>query len=311
METVGCLFSHQAPPELAFEVPDRLGEAGELFRILRCSGCGLLYLSPRPEITEIGQYYPFEEYQQEFSQAVEDETSRWRRWNRRYSLAKLSRFVNTVAAGGRLLDVGCGTGNFLAYMREQGTREVCGLDTNWQAVEYAHNRLDLQVFHGTIEDAHYSSASFHVVTMWNVLEHLHNPPQVLQEARRVLRSDGILALSIPNGASLDARLFGPRWIGLDPPRHLYTFTRQTLQRLLAQTGFEMFRLQHITGSYHSFVASLQLCIQHIRCLPNGPMRHILSTVVSSSAAHVLALPYLRLTEGLGRGAILSVLARPV
>ncbi|HEC35768.1 MAG TPA: class I SAM-dependent methyltransferase [Anaerolineae bacterium] len=310
METAGCLFGHRdAHP--VFAVADRLSRTCETFQIMRCRECGLLFLSPRPTLAEIIQYYPYEEYRREFAPAVEDESSWLRRWNRRYSLSKLCRFIERARTGGRLLDVGCGTGNFLAQMRKRGGWEVYGLDINWEAIEYAQRRFHLRVCSGVLEEAQYPSAFFDVVTLWNVLEHLHNPRQTLREVRRILHPDGILALSVPNGGSLDARLFGPYWIGLDPPRHLYTFTRKTLEQLLVQTGFRILQVRHVNGSYHSFVASVQLYIQNSISIPNMTVLRILCRLVSSWPIHVLIFPYLRIAERAGRGAILSVLAKSV
>lgn len=310
METVGCLLGHKSDLEPAFAVSDRLGETGRIFLIMRCRECGLLCLSPRPTQSEIAQFYPYEKYREEFAPAVEDEPSWLRRWNRRYSLNLLCRFVERAKLEGRLLDVGCGTGSFLAQMRRRGNWEVYGLDISHEAVQYARYRLGLQVFHGKLEDAQYPSASFDVVTLWDVLEHLHDPRGTLREVRRVLRRDGVLALTVPNAGSLDARLFGPYWIGLDPPRHLYAFTRETLEQLFAQSGFEIFHVKHITGSYHSFVASIQLCIQNSSLVPKT-MQQVLCQLVSSWPVHGLILPYLRITEWIGWGAIFGLLARPI
>jgi len=311
VETVGCLFDHRSAPEQAFVIGDRLGDGDETFQVMRCPECGLLFLSPRPTTAEIGQYYRYETYRQEFAPAVEDETTWLRRWNRRYSLNKLCHFIDEAKpGGGTLLDVGCGTGNFLAQMRAQGAWTVYGLDTNQKAVEYAKRRFQLQVFHGVLEDASYPPASFDVVTLWNVLEHLHDPIKTLQEVRRVLCSDGVLILSIPNGESLDARLFGPHWIGLDPPRHLYTFARKTLETLLLRTGFRMRQVRHITGSYHSFVFSTQLLIRNSRFV-SGPMQSVLCHLMSSWLVHILIFPYLKIVDRAGRGSILSVQAEPI
>ena len=312
METVGCLFEHKDAPVPAYVIGDRLGDGSDAFQIVRCQECGLLFLNPRPTLAEIDRYYCYEAYRQEFALAIEDEPSWLCRWNRRYSLNKLCRFIDKAKpGGGRLLDVGCGTGSFLAQMQERGSWEVYGLDLSRKAVEYAKRRLQLPVFHGVLEDADYSSASFDVVTLWNVLEHLHDPLQTLREVRRILRPHGVLAFSVPNGGSLDARLFGSHWIGLDPPRHLYTFARKTLAQLLERAGFRLFEVRYITGSYHSFTASVQLCIQNSRLIRNATMRQGLCRLVSSWPVHMLILPYLRATETVGRGAILCVLAKPV
>jgi 2-polyprenyl-3-methyl-5-hydroxy-6-metoxy-1,4-benzoquinol methylase len=257
----------------------------------------------------MAQYYPYEAYREEFAPAVEDEASMLRRWNRRYSLNKLCHFVEqSEHEGGRLLDVGCGTGNFLAQMRERGAWKVFGLDVNQKAVRYARQRLQIEAFCGTLTDAQYPSAFFDVVTLWNVLEHLHSPIRTLEEVRRVLRPGGALILSVPNSRSMDARLFGPHWIGLDPPRHLYTFDQRTLRLLLAQAGFRILEVGHVTGSYHSFVTSTCLLLQGRESLPQRTRKR-LCRWLSSWAVHLLIFPYLKAVEVSGRGPILTVRAK--
>jgi SAM-dependent methyltransferase len=311
VEKADCLFGHRSDAEPVFSVRDRLGDGGERFRLMRCRECGLYFLSPRPAQEDIVRYYPYERYGEVFAGARQEEASWWQRWQKSRYLGRLCRFVERAKTEGRILDVGCGTGEFLAHLRARGAWEVQGVDLNARAVEYVREKLRLPVSCGRLEEMQLPESEFDVVTMWNVLEHLHDPAGALAEARRVIRNDGILALSLPDGDSLDRRLFGSHWVGFDPPRHLYTFTRPTVGRLLAEAGFEILRTAHIAGSYHSFVASARFWLSDSSPPLGERARRFLSLVVSSGLAHVLLLPYLRLSELIGKAAIVSVLARPV
>lgn len=308
METISCILCGQSETRLAFRGKDRLGVTDETFSIVQCQGCGLLYLNPRPTREEMGQYYPYSQYKDEFTPAIEDEPSVVSRLNRLYHMERLCRAVERVKQEGQLLDVGCATGNFLDRMRRRGGWRVYGVEVHEEAARYAQERFGLEVFQGELEGARYAARSFDVVTLWNVLEHLHSPLDTLGEIRRLLKDDGVLILTVPNVESLDARLFGECWIGLDPPRHLYGFSARTLDRLLRKAGLATHETRFITGSYHSFTASLRLAVSK-RSWP-GQWRAIVERMVISLPAHGLLLPYLRVTEWCRRGAILTVYARP-
>ncbi|MBN2002117.1 MAG: class I SAM-dependent methyltransferase [Anaerolineae bacterium] len=304
METVNCLFGHKETSQEFMSAKDRLGVSDEVFHVYRCQTCGLWYLNPRPTQDEIGAFYPYSEYRAEFSPAIDDELSSFKRWNRRYSLQKVCRFVEAHYRAGTLLDIGCATGNFLAEMRQRGNWEVFGLDANLEAVNYARERFHLDVFHGVLDQAHYSSAMFDVVTMWNVIEHLHDPCDILRQVHTVLKPGGALIFSLPNANSIDAKIFKSFWVGFDPPRHLYTFTIQTVKQLLHLTGFELVQHRHITGSYHSWTASaLQFLARRY------PKMKWLSKMVTSLPMRGVLWPYLRFAETINRGAILSIMAK--
>jgi SAM-dependent methyltransferase len=157
---------------------------------------------------------------------------------------------------GRLLDVGCATGIFLDGMRRLGWH-VAGVEPSSSAVAYARVRFDLDIFAGRLEDAHYPAASFDVVTLWDVLEHVHEPRVVLAEIARILRPGGLLVLSLPNPDSLEARLLGSHWLGWDLPRHLNLFRPMFLQRHLANAGFRTKRIESFTAGYSVLLMSLE------------------------------------------------------
>jgi SAM-dependent methyltransferase len=307
METVDCILCGESETRLAFTGKDRLAVTADAFSIVRCQRCGLLFLNPRPTREELGRYYPYSKYKDEFTPAIQDDPSVLSRLNRLYHMERICRAVERVKREGQLLDVGCATGNFLDRMRRRGNWRVYGLEVNEKAARYAQSRFGLEVFVGELGAADYPEHSFDIVTLWNVMEHLHSPVDTLREIRRLLMDDGVLILSIPNADSLDARIFGDCWIGLDPPRHLYAFSPRTVGQLLSKAGLEAIETRFITGSYHSFTASLCLAVSNSSLPVTG--RAILERIAVSLPAHVLLLPYLRATERFRRGAILTVYAR--
>jgi SAM-dependent methyltransferase len=140
--------------------------------------------------------------------------------------------------GGRLLDVGCGSGAFLAQMAALGWRAE-GIDPDPAAVAGARD-AGLTVTQGTLADLDPGehAGAFDAVTLSHVIEHLHDPAANLRRINLLLRPGGLLWIATPNLEALGLRRFGRDWLGLDPPRHLVLFTRASLERLLRGTGFD-------------------------------------------------------------------------
>lgn len=145
---------------------------------------------------------------------------------------------------GRLLDFGCGSGSFLERMHAEGW-QVVGLDASARVVEHIRANLRVPALAGTLPHPELKPESFDVITMWQALEHVHDPLEVLRSARRLLVPGGRLVLSVPNMAGAPPRWFGPDWFGWDLPRHLTHFTPETLQRLVEQAGFRTERLEFV------------------------------------------------------------------
>jgi SAM-dependent methyltransferase len=134
-------------------------------------------------------------------------------------------------------------------MREMGDWDVQGIEPSSHAVLRARQRYGLDVRVGQLDELHFPANAFDVVTMWHVLEHLPQPRAVLQEVARILRPDGVLVLVCPIADSWEAEHFGPFWSGYDVPRHLYTFSRETLGKLLLECGMHC---QEISGVIEGF-----------------------------------------------------------
>jgi SAM-dependent methyltransferase len=134
-----------------------------------------------------------------------------------------------------MLDFGCGSGAFLSKMRNLGWN-VTGVDFSSHAVETTKS-LGIEAYQGGFEHSAIAGRKFDVITMRQVLEHLHDPLGALKAARSLLNADGILSVSVPNLKSFAYRVFGEHWTGIDFPRHLTFFTPDTLCGLLQKAGF--------------------------------------------------------------------------
>jgi 2-polyprenyl-3-methyl-5-hydroxy-6-metoxy-1,4-benzoquinol methylase len=147
------------------------------------------------------------------------------------------RNLRRPTAGRRLLDVGCGQGTFLAEMRGAGW-QVQGIEPDASAAAVARSS-GVPVVNAPLEEASLTPQPFDAVTMNHVIEHFHDPIEALRISHRLLKPGGILWIATPNLASRGHALFGRDWIGLDPPRHLVLFTRSSLARAVAATGFAL------------------------------------------------------------------------
>jgi 2-polyprenyl-3-methyl-5-hydroxy-6-metoxy-1,4-benzoquinol methylase len=134
--------------------------------------------------------------------------------------------------GGRLLDVGCGVGQFLGTLVSLGWNAT-GIDTDERVLESCRQRgLDARV--GTLEQQRFPDEYFDIVTMRHVIEHIPRPGLVLAEIARILKPGGRLVITTPNAASLSHTKLGRFWMGLDAPRHVNIFTPPSLVNLLGK-----------------------------------------------------------------------------
>lgn len=140
-----------------------------------------------------------------------------------------------AAPGSRLLDVGCGDGKFVEHMRGLGW-DAEGVEVDPRAAETAQKR-GIKVQCGTLAKIGFEDQSFDAITVNHVLEHVHDPEGLLRECHRVLRPGGDIRVFVPNAGGLGHRHFGRNWGGLDPPRHLFQFTLQTLADFATRAGF--------------------------------------------------------------------------
>jgi 2-polyprenyl-3-methyl-5-hydroxy-6-metoxy-1,4-benzoquinol methylase len=265
LREVACLFCGTSDEELRF----RDGP----FRVVRCRRCGLTYVTPRLPKERLHQMYQ-EEYWSSgrakdfgYTQYLAEAPLYLRTYRLRSKLIAAHR-----PQPGRVLDVGCAAGFFLRVMADLGW-STTGLEISDKMCEYARGTLALpDVRRGDLLSVPVEPASFDVVTLWDVIEHLEDPPTHLRAARAALRDDGLLVIETQNVASGFARLMGRRWQHFKHEEHLYHFDPATLERLLRDAGL---RIVQRTARYGGKYVSPEFVAERV-----GKVHPLLSTLAS-------------------------------
>lgn len=205
-----------------------------------CKECGLAFLAQEKEAIEEEDRYWDTTKQESVYLDEKVETSTEEDFQKKINL------IATFASGGRLLDVGCGTGQFLNLARSKGW-EVCGLDISPQAARIAKEKYGIRVFTGRPEAFDLQGASFDCVTMWDVIEHFKDPALPLAAMKRLLGDDGVLVIRTPDESAFIRTLarglasFGIKtflkYVYYTP--HYFYFTEKTLRKLLAKSGLRI------------------------------------------------------------------------
>lgn len=293
MRFILCEVCGSAKHRILFEGWDRIFRIPGIFKIVKCLECGLIFINPQPEPHELEKYYPEKYYG---SESVRFKEYSWLRrkaletyWGYpiRKSASKRKRLFQKLllipfrwryrrsipfVEGGRLLDIGCGNGTELYKLRMMGW-ETYGVELNQWASDRARSE-GLLVFTGDLFEANFPDQFFDVVRMSFVLEHLPNPRETLVEIKRILKPQGRLYLSLQNTRSLNYWLFGERWFSLDIPRHLFSFSVETLRKLVFSLDLKIQAL-HFDSGTRTFLASLQYVIDewnHRKPLAQGNLR---------------------------------------
>ncbi len=304
-EFCNCDWCGAPDGEKLFSGPDLLMDLPGEFNLVRCSQCNMIRQNPRLTWESLESYYP--ENYSAYERIIDRETSRIKRADRSYGMQKRVKAIERFQAGGKLLDVGCGTGVFLAEAKKDPHWEVAGIEPNPKAAEYTRNELGVEIYQQRFADAPLPNNQFDVITMWNVLEHLDFPSQDLRRAMEILRPGGWLVFSIPNLESLDARLFGHAWIGWDLPRHLYLFPGSQLKAVLERNGFSQVYRQCIAGSHAAFALSLEFWLKSINKFTPFT-KSLLKVFLSMPVRLILFLPFL-VIDRMRLGSIITVFAQ--
>lgn len=156
--------------------------------------------------------------------------------------------------GGRLLDVGCGSGELLRFMQDLGWSAE-GVDFDAEAAKNAAAK-SVCVHVGSLESQKLTEGTFDAITMSHFIEHVHQPRRLIEECRRILKPGGYLVVVTPNSESLGHRLYRENWMHLDPPRHLHLFNKRTLRKLAEGEGFTVVEIfTSIRDAYGMFLGS--------------------------------------------------------
>lgn len=168
-------------------------------------------------------------------------------------LKSKSRLLNHYVKEKTLLDVGSGTGYFLSFMKKNGF-EVLGVEVDETARNFGKEKFGLEILEPKMMLEGGISKQFDAITMWHVLEHLHDPDAYFSSYKELLKKDGVLVIAVPNCASYDAKHYGKHWAAYDVPRHLWHFTPSTIEKLGDRNGFKLVEKKRLP--FDAFYCSL-------------------------------------------------------
>jgi SAM-dependent methyltransferase len=264
MEEVPCEICGSRETFLLFESRDTKypDTPRDLFGIVRCRRCGLIYLSPRPDEQEIGRFYPEAFYGWMKGLPQERTTSTIRTAIRalveRHEKSirdaivkeKVERLKSASSGSGRLLEIGCAGGKVLKKMRDMGW-EVVGIDISAEMADHARENYGVTVLVGELSDHDLEPESFDAISLWATLPHLPHPGETLKRVVSLLKPNGVLVVSCSNADSLEWKLMPWNKEPFDIPRHLYHFSPQTLSALAQKAGLEPIKVSHHTRTAYS------------------------------------------------------------
>ena len=223
------------------------------FSIWECTDCTLRFTQDIPDINSIGKYYKSENYisHTDTSQGL---INRLYKIVRKRTLRQKRKLICKIAAKekGTLLDVGSGTGAFVNEMKQNGW-DVTGLEPDEDARRVAKVVLGCEL-KAIDELFHLPENAFDVITLWHVLEHVHDLHGYLQQFKKLLKPGGRLVVAVPNYTSFDASVYKEFWAAYDVPRHLYHFTPKTMQWLMKERGLKIVAVKPMW--FDSFYVSL-------------------------------------------------------
>ncbi len=201
--------------------------------IHQCQDCSALFLSPAPTPEELQHSYSSTYYGEQ-----EQKFDTWIGKARLYfSQQKSRRVACLLPPPADVLDIGCGSGEFLEHVHARGYR-CTGIELESAARRL--QRLDnINIEIGDISEIAMPESAFDFISLWHVVEHLPHAKRILKKVTRSLRPGGYLALALPNSESIQARLFSGHWFHWDPPRHLFLLGREALIKEVESLGYQL------------------------------------------------------------------------
>lgn len=211
--------------------------SGESFQLRYNEDLDMLETYPQPEEERLSEYYKSEDYISH-TDTKRNLLERVYHLVRKISLKRKLKLINVFKSEGKvLLDIGCGTGDFL-HVAQQDNWSVTGIEPDESARQIANSKTNNAVFNiSHLEDL--GENSFDVITLWHVLEHLPKLETHIQLFKHLLKPNGTLIIAVPNFKSYDAQLYKNYWAAYDVPRHLWHFSKLSIQKLFKNVELEL------------------------------------------------------------------------
>ncbi|NGY36710.1 class I SAM-dependent methyltransferase [Flavobacterium sp. XN-5] len=221
----------------------------ETFDLYHDETMDMLITSPQPSLENLGKYYESEDY-------ISHTDSKRSLFEKAYHFVKNIALKNKLdlinsqqPKKGRILDIGAGTGDFLAVAKDNGWQTV-GVEPSDKARAIAFKK-EVSFVENTLE---VESHSFDVITMWHVLEHVPNLNNQIKELKRLLKPSGTLIVAVPNFKSFDAKHYGAFWAAYDVPIHFWHFSKKAIKLLFEKEDMKLEKV--LPMKFDSFYVSL-------------------------------------------------------
>lgn len=232
----------------------------ETFSIFIDKESELLVTTPRPEDKELGSYYESEDYISH-SNSKKSFLDKVYQIVRNYTIKQKVKLINSFnETDKKILDIGTGTGDFLAACKNSGW-EVTGVEPNTDAREVVIGKLQnsRSKIYKSVDDLklstqHSTLSTYDIITMWHVLEHVPNLTEYVSNLKELLKPNGTLIIAVPNYKSFDAIHYKEHWAAYDVPRHLWHFSKTAIQKIFQQENMKV--VKTLPMKFDSYYVSL-------------------------------------------------------
>lgn len=226
-----------------YDARDRLYGLPGAFELRECSVCSVIFTYPRLSSQEIAVYYPtvynLGRHETDKINSLDDFSFRKKRILRRTAREKHD-IILQYTGKGRLLDIGCNTGELLAGLKLLGWEKMFGLEISKATADYVERSLRVKVWNAAFPDISLlAGEKFDVINLSHSFEHFRDPVQALDSISDLLSPSGICLITIPNPDSLDAKWFDGAWFGYDIPRHYFSYKPHVFRSLVKNRGFDV------------------------------------------------------------------------
>jgi SAM-dependent methyltransferase len=236
------------------KVPDRhYGIKGE-YTMSKCENCGLVFMDPMPNSSELSSFYPEESYYS-YHIDIYKEASLFKRILKSIFFLQIKVTDVNFNKIGNVLDLGCGNGWKLFQYKKKGWG-VYGVEPSKVGSEIG-NKADLNIFNGDLFGANFDSDFFDYIRSNHSFEHIHNPNEILNELNRIMKYDGKIMIGIPNINGLVSKIFGDYWYYLGAPVHTVNYNPKTITEILNKNGFKVTSINYCSN-WAGILGSIQI-----------------------------------------------------